>query len=188
VDTDPNGKYMDALLTSYGEEQAESLQERTKFLDPEVLVVSPLRRATQTGVIAFADHVRRGLKVSAMELCHEVAGKHTCDRRKCRSDLAQEFPEVDYSLVVDEDDPFWGDGLTRETDESLALRGADFMRWIRDRPERSIAVATHSQFLFTLFNTVLCVDKEQDRTWFGTGEMRTMRLEFHPTASPTPSS
>ena len=45
VDNDPSGKYTDALLTPAGEAQARALQPRTQQLSPQLLVVSPLRRA-----------------------------------------------------------------------------------------------------------------------------------------------
>jgi broad specificity phosphatase PhoE len=48
VDNDPSGKYTDALLTPAGEAQARALQPRTQQLSPQLLIVSPLRRATQT--------------------------------------------------------------------------------------------------------------------------------------------
>ena len=82
MDNDPEGKYTDALLTPAGEAQARALQPRTQPLSPQLLVVSPLRRATQTGLLAFEAHVQAGrLPVIAHEGCHERGGKHTCDRR-----------------------------------------------------------------------------------------------------------
>ena len=98
VDNDPEGKYTDALLTPAGEAQARALQPRTQPLSPQLLVVSPLRRATQTGLLAFETHVQAGrLPVIAHEGCHERGGKHTCDRRLARSVLASAYPSVSYA-------------------------------------------------------------------------------------------
>jgi broad specificity phosphatase PhoE len=180
LDTDPEMRYIDALLTAHGEAQARALQARAARTAPQLLVLSPLRRATQTGLIAYDSHIsKRSIKVIAHELCHELAGKHTCDKRLPRTKLASLFDQVDYSLVSDEEDPFWGDGARREPHDELVARCAQFIRWLRDRPEREIVVAAHSQFLFSLFNAVLLVPVAQEAEWFGTAEMRTMALVFH---------
>ena len=49
LDTDPDYRFHDAVLTPTGEAQARELQARTQALAPELLVVSPMRRAVQTG-------------------------------------------------------------------------------------------------------------------------------------------
>lgn len=178
IDRPDAAKYKDALLTPFGREQAEELRARAALLSPELMVVSPLRRATETGLIAFSDHVRGGMPVVANELCHEIAGAHTCDCRVSKSELMKTFPEVDYSLITDEEDPFWGDGKTRETSEQVADRCVQFVRWLKDLPQSHLVVAVHSQFLFTLFNAVLSIEKDEDSCWFGTGEMRSMILTY----------
>ena len=79
------------------------------------------------------------LPVVAVELCHERAGRHTCDRRLPRAALAQQvpsarvprrrcatpmlwqFPSASFALI-EEEDPYWGDGLTREPWEVRAAR------------------------------------------------------------------
>ena len=136
LDTDPEYRFVDALLTEKGEAEARALQARTRLFTPQLLVVSPLRRVTQTGLLAFEHALppspSRGgaaLPVVAHELCHERAGRHTCDKRLDRTALAAAYPLVDYEqldpakahrLVPSEADPYWGDGLTREPWEALA--------------------------------------------------------------------
>ena len=157
------------MLTERGEQQAKDLRERTATVVPQLMVVSPMRRATQTGLIAFEKIVQQGMPVLALEACHEIGGKHTCDQRLPRSELAKLYPAVNYSLVKDELDPLWGDGSVRESSEHLAQRGADFMAWVRDREESHVVVAAHSSFLFHLMNCVV-VANEQDSGWFSTGD------------------
>ena len=136
-----------------------------------------MRRATLTGLLAFGAHIARGdLPVVANEGCHERAGKHTCDKRLSRTDLAAAFPKVDYSLLEDEEDPMWGDGVTREPWEAVAARASKFAEWLLNRSEKCIAVAAHSAFLLTIFNAVFDVEDDAVRTWFGTGEMRCVVL------------
>ena len=91
------------------------------------------------------------------------------------------YPAVDYSWIETEEDPLWLDGLTRETLEHLAGRGAALLDFLRQRPEAHVVVASHSMFLATLLNAVLEVagdNAEEDAAWFGTGEMRTFLLEW----------
>jgi broad specificity phosphatase PhoE len=177
IDNDPTWKYVDAELNEKGKDQAVSLQEQTQALRPQLLVVSPMRRATATGLLAFQPHIQRSeLPAVASELCHECAGRHTCDKRLSRSELAALYLHVDYSLISSEEDPYWGDGVTREPLQALAARAADFTRWLLDRPEQHLVVASHSAFLLATFNAALeCVD-ESTRLWFGTGEMRSVLL------------
>ena len=179
LSTDPEWRYKDAELTAEGEQQARDLQVRAAKLRPELLVVSPMRRATQTGLIAFEEHItREELPVVAHEGCHEIGGKHTCDKRLDRERLQELYPVVDYSGIQSEEDPFWGDGSTRESSEHLAKRCADFVAWLRDRPEEHIAVAAHSTMLFHLLNVVAVADS-QDATWFNTGTSRMLCVRTH---------
>lgn len=176
LDTDPGFKFVDAELNDKGKGQATELQQRTMALQPQLLVVSPMRRATLTGLLAFAPHVEEELPVVAHELCHERAGKHTCDKRLAKAQLQQLYPAVDYKLIADEDDPFWGDGTTREPWADLGERAGRFVSWLLDAPESHVAIAAHSAFLLAVFNAALDVDSEETRTWFGTGEMRSVLL------------
>lgn len=187
IDNDPTMKFRDATLTAVGEQQARDLQVRaTSMSDVELIVVSPMRRATQTALIAFNGNITSGVPVVAHELCHEIGGKHTCDLRLSRQKLSDDYKMIDYSLLENEEDPLWEDGLTRESLESLADRASAFVRWILARPETRIVVASHSTFLMTLFNAVVELAEEdcsgcegnpqadyEVRSWFGTGEMRT---------------
>eukprot|EP00037_Helgoeca_nana_P001661 m.28440 g.28440 ORF g.28440 m.28440 type:complete len:293 (+) comp12019_c0_seq1:313-1191(+) len=114
LETDPDFKLIDPKLTPLGESEAVALRPRANKLSPEVMVVSPMRRATQTGLLAFDQHVVAGrLSVVACELAHEISGKHTCDKRLPVATLKATFPMVDYDGIVSEDDPFWGDGMVR---------------------------------------------------------------------------
>ena len=187
LETDPTFVYLDPSLTSAGREQALTLRtdirkrnmspDETSPIRPQVLFLSPLRRATQTGLAAFEDLLLSSggpiREILANELLHETSGKHTCDKRRSRTDLSKEFPRVSYELVKSEEDPFWGDGRTREPWTGVAERAARFLAWlVRHRSEREVAVAAHSGFLAAMFVAVL----DQDDGWFRTGEMRSVRL------------
>jgi broad specificity phosphatase PhoE len=191
MDHDPDFKYLDAQLTDEGERQAAALQDQCCALQAglSLLVVSPMRRALKTGLIAF-DQVQKNrdseggarLQVIAHEACHEIGGFHTCDRRLPRAELQKAYPQVDFSLIADEEDPLWGDGRRRETLQEVATRAAIFVAWLLSRPEESIAVACHSTFLLGLFNGALELDPEGGAdaealcSHFHTGELRSVLL------------
>lgn len=169
IDTDPDGRYVDAELNGKGKGQATDLQQLTAGLKPELLVVSPMRRATLTGLLAFEAHIACGeLPVLANELCHERAGRHTCDRRLPLAELTAAFPAVDYAAIQSEEDPYWGDGTTREPWKDLGVRAGAFATWLFERPESHVAVAAHSAFLLATFNAVLDCDGDETSQWFGT--------------------
>merc|ERR1719473_311219 len=168
VDNDAKFFYIDAELTSKGQEQALALQSN---LSPDLLIVSPMRRAILTGLLAFPHTA-----AMASELCHERGGRHTCDKRLSKSALINAFPCVDFGAIESEDDPFWNDGIDRESCEDLANRAVRFIGWLLARKENHIAIATHSAFLFAVFNAALDCDSEA-RKWFGTGELRSVLLK-----------
>ena len=57
---------------------------------------------------------------------------------------------------------------------------AEFCKWLAARPEKRVAVAAHSAILLGLFNTVFAKSDPECKKWFGTGEMRTVKLTFTP--------
>jgi len=79
--------------------------------------------------------------VVAIESAHEIAGKHTCDKRESKSILAASFPLVNFGLVESEEDPLWGNGSERETLDALAQRGAEFITFLKTR---SVSFLSHS--------------------------------------------
>lgn len=185
LETDPEMKYLDPKLTEVGVKEAMDLQAAGAQLcsdasgqPVQLIVTSTMRRATQTALIAFDSAVSEGVPVLATDMCHEIAGKHTCDKRLDILSLSQQFPDVVYyaKLAGGEEDPYWGDGYTREELSDVAARAGDFVDWLMKRPETSVVVASHSTWLLALFNSALDVEHEGSRTWFNTGEMRTMVL------------
>lgn len=186
LENDPNMKYLDPSLTETGIQQAKDLQPVAAELcswrngpPVELIITSSMRRATQTALIAFEEAIANGMPVLAHDLCHETAGKHTCDKRLSVSQLSKEFLPVVYrsSLLGGEEDPYWGDGRTREPLPVVALRASQFIDWLMELPASSIVVATHSSWLLALMNAAMDVADPATRSWFGTGELRTVVLQ-----------
>ena len=176
---------LDAPLTDKGRRQAmDARKEVTSFANPvELVVVSPLCRATQTGLIAFEHLIpteQTALTAKKLFVAHEGAreesGVHLCDKRRPIREAKNEFPHVDYQFVTsDEDDIF--SPTTRESKKEVGERIYQFLMFLKDRPESHIAVATHSGWLMTLFNGV--VDCEGSlREWFNTGELKSVEMSW----------
>jgi broad specificity phosphatase PhoE len=181
-DNDPDFKYLDPELNELGKNQAAALQSRSALVKPKLMVVSALKRATQTGIIAFQEHFDSGLKTVALEEIH--CTWRTCDKRCDLSELQEMFPKVDYSHIQFEKDIEWKGGSERNW-KSLGMRAVRFCTWLKARDEDHIVVATHSAFLLALCNAVLTLPPDE-RAWFENAEMRTMRLTFQDKRPPNP--
>ncbi|XP_022768526.1 phosphoglycerate mutase-like protein isoform X3 [Durio zibethinus] len=84
--------------------------------------------------------------IIAYELCRERMGKYECDRRGTISQYRSRFPEVDFSLIENEDDILWK-ADERETHEEVMARAMKFIKWLWERQEKEIAVVSHGVFL-----------------------------------------
>jgi hypothetical protein len=97
--------YWDARLTPDGWRQSRELAQKMNREEPvELVVVSPLSRAIQTGLIAFPEKSSAGPPFIASSLCRERIDVHMCDRRRSRAVLEADFPLVDFTEVAEGDD------------------------------------------------------------------------------------
>jgi len=146
------------------------------FTSFDLVVVSPLTRTLETaqevfgparspGVPAFLDpgQAPQGSPESALastkavprprilvrEECRERWGCYVCDGRRPISEIMPEFPAFDFSELEYDADVFYTD--EREPDEHCHQRALLFLEWLNKRPEKCIAVVTHSSFLRHLF-------------------------------------
>lgn len=165
----------DAHLTPLGWKQVANLKKHVDACGLskkiELVITSPLLRTMQTAVGVFGGEgymdgidapllmVANAGKSShpaisslncppfiAVELCREHLGVHPCDRRRSISEYKLIFPAIDFSMIESDADILWKPD-TREKDEELAMRGMKFLNWLWTRPEKEIAVVTHSGFL-----------------------------------------
>lgn len=158
--------YLDADLTPFGIDDARSkgppaiAAERARGMPLiERVVVSTLSRAIQTAELFFADYPLHTPLVS-MELCREIIGVHTCDKRVSCSKLARKFPQVDFAHVADEEDVLWSP-THRETDKEIQTRALEFLQQLFEAvPERMVAVVTHSRFMRCLYDALLPGQKD----------------------------
>jgi broad specificity phosphatase PhoE len=140
----------------------------------DLVVVSPLTRTCETalhvfgrprkpGVPAFLNNGEAplgtpehaaGIQVPAprflvREECRERFGHYVCDGRRSIEEISSEFPDFDFSEVTSNEDCYYRDD--RESDEDCCARAVRFLEWLNSRPEKCIAVVTHSSFLRHLF-------------------------------------
>ncbi|KAF0698856.1 Aste57867_10533 [Aphanomyces stellatus] len=154
--------YLDAALNDAGIADA---QTRSIFMKAELdggmpldrIVVSPLTRTVQTATHYFnlTTATPSLFAVSAVEMCRETLGVHTCDKRRPTSALAHAFPYVNWSGIAHEDDPLW-DALHRETDGEIELRCRRFLDEVfTTMPETHIAVVSHGGFIRACMNVLV---------------------------------
>eukprot|EP00439_Symbiodinium_sp_Y106_P038950 s1729_g4.t1 len=173
---------LDPSLTALGRGEAlaanrDAVQQQ---LSPRLIVVSPITRATQTAFLAFRHLLmdnglpKRGVRFVAHEGLHERGGGSTCDCRRPRRELQNEFPHVDYRLLKQQD-PLWS--AQRESQASMVARLHRFFKWLRTCPEEEVALVAHCSINFTMLNAVVdCSLDPHLADWFVTAELRSMRV------------
>mmetsp|Transcript_19399 Transcript_19399/g.42373 ORF Transcript_19399/g.42373 Transcript_19399/m.42373 type:complete len:332 (+) Transcript_19399:64-1059(+) len=176
------------------------------FTSFDLIVVSPLTRTLETalhifgrprqpGVPAFLDdgkapvnspEHRDGVFVPAprmlvREECRERWGEYVCDGRRPIREIIKEFENFDFSELSYDDDVFWSD--KREPDDDCCARALAFLEWLNKRPEKCIAVVTHSSFLRHLFSqfggSLAQDDKETLQRLAGNCELRSVVMCSH---------
>ncbi|EWC44612.1 hypothetical protein DRE_06601 [Drechslerella stenobrocha 248] len=141
----------DPALTDLGKEQCTTLLrdafaagEWPDFKGLDFIVISPLFRTLETGFLVFGEQIRDGMKYLVLPEVQETS-PNPCDTGRPTPELQALFPSVDFSEC---DRTNW---LTKKhgfyTRDNLAMRAAFVRKWLYERPEKVIAVVTHSGFL-----------------------------------------
>lgn len=146
----------------------------------QLLLVSPMRRTLQTASLSFPHLVGR-VPWLALESLREVTGMHPCDRRLPIPEHAESHPHVDFSFIQDVHDPMYHkytDAQTREPDEDVMLRCADFLTFLQAREESEIVVCTHSVYLRVLFNQMFTEQAPEHQAKYANCEIRSYIVSF----------
>lgn len=141
----------DAPLSALGHAQAQALAAEISALPQiELVVTTPLTRAIQTMLAAFANHPALRL----VEPLHRECLDAYCDIGRAPAALAADFPLLRFDHLPD---PWWHTSTSatdpaappfaREDHATLDHRISAFRAWLAARPEREIAVIGHSSFL-----------------------------------------
>lgn len=189
---------VDPLLTGKGCGQMQSLSRRTATffnnetgLRPDLFVVSPLRRAIQSAIIAFPTHTAlsslHGTEWICHPLCMELVNGNKSEFVSSSQDLEEIFPGVDFSLF---EENLGIDGNVEEVNRKkrvplfeskidLMGRTDEFLRWIKERDERVIVVSSHATWLHSLCAFSLSHEPEsKGLQMFKKGEMRSVGIKF----------
>jgi len=173
-------KLVDPHLTEVGKQQMIPLSKLTAAMpvQAELVLVSPLCRAVQTALFGFQHLLETKVPFVAFESAREISGQHKCDKRRPLSEIKKEFPQVDFSNIKDNEDSLWTE--ERESYGHLLDRAYEFMVTIGRRPEKVIAIASHSTWLLAVFNCILSIDEADSdlKLWFKTGELRAVTVAW----------
>ncbi|KAF2149757.1 phosphoglycerate mutase-like protein [Myriangium duriaei CBS 260.36] len=146
-----NHRLADPPLTKLGEEQCKQLSDRLQQHCPiadgvEAIISSPMVRTLQTTMIGLDWLIQRRVKVEADASWQELSAK-PCDTGSPARAISERFPAVDFSSL----DPIYPDKSlgTRYayTRTKVLERGQQVLANLYNRPEKVIAVVSHSAFL-----------------------------------------
>nr|POF14934.1 putative phosphatase spac5h10.03 [Quercus suber] len=182
----------DPKLTKLGEEQCGDRQKafkkhdqvslhyrrRTKLQLPaqaktdceiDLLLASPMQRTLKTCELTFAPCIQRGLQIIALPLAVE-ASDDPSDTGSDVDDLREEFPSVNFDHV--ENNWYVHKGEYATDPAAVIARALKLRRWIRDRPEKAIALVAHGYFIHYLCGEVDETGEQTTPYWQET-ELRT---------------
>ena len=144
--------YRDTPLTAVGVKQAIELGNSDSINDIELIIVSPLLRTLQTAHNIFKN---KNIPMLALDCVKEYPqGLDECNHRKTIKEYKYCYPNVDFSHIEHDEDPFWKK-YEMESIESLKKRIEKMKDFIISRPEKNIAIVSHSSFLGKfLFDTI----------------------------------
>lgn len=84
-------EFVDAPLSAFGEEQADSIRQKIQDLNAEVAITSSLRRAIESCIRSYGDQ-----NVLASHLCAEI-GESLCDIGTKKENLVKMYPSIDFN-------------------------------------------------------------------------------------------
>jgi broad specificity phosphatase PhoE len=152
---------IDARLTPKGKQQCDRLAQRlaeTLSREDVCVVTSPMTRCVQTALHSFSFLAETNdIRFVAHESWRETVN-FNCDRRRRISEIAQEFPRVDFSLCRDDVDSIWESYRQRLSEDwdrpmesaelhAVAKRALEGFQMLETIPQNQVVVCTHSAFL-----------------------------------------
>ena len=140
--------YTDTPLLHKGYIQADECRRKYKeeLEGVELILVSPLSRTLQTAISIFGKSSFFRTKMRALDCLMEYpqGGPELCNKRKEKTILERNYPTIEFTYVKD-GKVEWGDN--KETIEELEGRIEDMIKFIKNRPEKKIAIVSHSSYI-----------------------------------------
>jgi len=142
--------YWDADLTKKGRKQCNDqrlnlLVSESAFSEPEVVLVSPMRRTLHTATLIYG---RGSRPFIATEWAREKIDAYVCEGRSSLSKLRKRYSHVDFSAVKTEEDTWFYDA--KEDDYAVQRRARMLLQLVASRSEKHIAIVSHKHFLRNL--------------------------------------
>lgn len=158
----------DPPLSELGERQCAELQESLKkekiANEVELIVVSAMRRTLQTAQLGLAWLIERGVRVEPHAGWQENADK-PCDTGSPISVMQKEFPQFPFSTVdpryPDKTHPSPSQNPYAFTRTAILARGQSVLHDLYSRPEKVIAVVSHSGFM----RAAVCNRRFENADW-----------------------
>jgi broad specificity phosphatase PhoE len=136
-------RYIDTKLTHQGIEEAQQLG-KTWNHPIDVVFTSSLTRTLETANHVFKD---KGVPIIALDILKEFPqGLQTCNQRSPKSSMVQQFPNIQFHLIQDEQDTMWRNDR-EETINELNQRIHSFNDLLSERQEMNIAIVCHNSFI-----------------------------------------
>ncbi|KAF2876650.1 histidine phosphatase superfamily [Massariosphaeria phaeospora] len=144
----------DPPLSDLGRQQCAELQESLKQSEignqVELIVVSAMRRTLETATLGL-DWLINEKKIKVLpDAGWQENADHPCDTGSSISVMQSEFPNFDFSVV----DPLYPDKTTSLSanpyafsEKAILARGQTCLQALYARPEKVVAVVSHSGFL-----------------------------------------
>ena len=143
----------DTCLTYTGESEATALGNTWKDIkDVDIVFTSSLRRTLQTSRNIFH---KTNIPIVALDLIKEFPqGIETVNKRRNKKTIQMEFPRIDFRSIYTNEDRLWRPNR-EESIEEFNGRIKDFLYFLSERPEKTIAIVNHSSFIGQmLFNEI----------------------------------
>ena len=138
-------RYYDTKLTPKGHEQSIHLGNTwNKIHEIELVLCSSLSRTLETARNIFSD---TSIPIIALDILKEYPqGMHTCNKRTEKNILIEQFPEINFSEVIDNEDTMWSN-TKEESLDKLNERINEFNRYLQKLEEKNIAIVSHNSFI-----------------------------------------
>ena len=113
----------------------------------ELVLVSPLSRTLDTAKYIFKDHPNVPV-IALDELMEHPQAEELCNQRIDKTELVNRYSNIDFSHISDNPKIYWSDKLVHKKElVNLDNRINIFKEFVRKRPEKTIAIVSHSSLL-----------------------------------------
>ena len=140
--------FKDTPLIDKGKIEAIKLGTDWKNLfNVELVLVSPLSRTLDTAKYVFQNYDDVPI-IALDELMEHPQAEELCNQRFDKTELVNRYPNIDFSNISDNPKIYWSDKLVHEKElVNLDNRINIFKEFVRKRPEKTIAIVSHSSLL-----------------------------------------